>query len=227
MLRIALVEDNFRMAKLVVQGMNAAGIAVDAFSSAADCAAALSSQPYAAIVLDRGLPDGDGLEWLRVQRRRGCSIPCLMLTARDALHDRIDGLEAGADDYLTKPFSMAELVARTRALLRRPVPMVSLSPSWGGIVVDPQQGTLDFAGAVSPLSSTELQVLLCLIRAEGAVVRRGKLESAAWGAGEAVTPNALDVAIFRLRQKLIRVRAPVEIKARRSVGYALEERGPA
>ncbi|HYD81551.1 MAG TPA: response regulator transcription factor [Paucimonas sp.] len=221
MQRIALVEDHSRLAKLIAQGLNASGIAVDVFASAAVCAAALRDRDYAAIVLDRGLPDGDGLEWLRRQRLRGCSIPCLMLTARDALHDRVDGLEAGADDYLTKPFSMAELVARVRALLRRPAAMVPLAPSFDCITVDAAQGLLLCGEASLPLSGSELQVLLCLVRAGGSYSRRGKLESAAWGADEAVTPNALDVVIHRLRQKLVQVGATVQIKVRRGVGYAL------
>lgn len=222
MQRIALVEDHLRMAKLIARGLSEAGISVDIFGSASSCASALRSQQYAAIVLDRGLPDGDGLAWLHRQRAQGCNLPCLMLTARDALHDRIDGLEAGADDYLTKPFSMEELVARVRALLRRPAAMVSLSPTWSGISVDPQQALLHSNDACVSLSESEMQILLCLIRAEGAYLRRSKLESAAWGLEEAVTPNALDVVIYRIRQKLVEVRAPVQVKVRRGVGYALE-----
>ena len=116
--RILLVEDHERLARLVSTGLTAAGIATDLVGRIDTAWSALQQLPYGVLVLDRGLPDGDGLVLLQRLRGVGSRIPCLVLTARDALHDRIEGLEAGADDYLPKPFAMDEMVARVRALLR-------------------------------------------------------------------------------------------------------------
>ena len=122
MSRIALIEDHERLAALVRKALAGAGIEADTFGRVDSAWAALREAPYDALIVDRGLPDGDGLALVRRLREAGHLTPCLMLTARDALHDRIDGLESGADDYLAKPFPMEELVARVRALLRRPGP---------------------------------------------------------------------------------------------------------
>src|SRR5579883_10036 len=119
-MRLLIVEDEARIAELVRDGLARAGFAVDAASTAADAIAALEVGSYDAAILDLGLPDGDGLNVLAEARRSGNVIPFLLLTARDAVEDRVLGLNAGADDYLIKPFAMDELVARTKALLRRP-----------------------------------------------------------------------------------------------------------
>lgn len=224
MQRIILIEDNDRMAALVASGLRGAGISADIATTASEGAAALSLSSYSAIVLDRGLPDGDGLAWLGKQRRAGNTLPCLILTARDALHDRVDGLENGADDYLAKPFSMVELVARVRALLRRPPTLVSLDASLHGLQVDPVQSCVQYGSSKLRLSEAEAQVLLSLVRAEGAFLRRAKLEAAAWGLSVPITNNALDVVVYRLRTKLAKLGAPVELVVRRGVGYALAER---
>lgn len=212
------------MANLVTSGLRAAGIGADTASTASEGAAALRLSPYSAIVLDRGLPDEDGLAWLTRQRKAGNTLPCLILTARDALHDRIDGLESGADDYLSKPFSMAELVARVRALLRRPPQLVSLVASWQGLEVDPALHCLRYRGQVLQLSEAETQVLSCLVRAGGEFQRRAKLEAAAWGLSIPITNNALDVVVYRLRTKLSQLGAPLELLVRRGVGYALVQK---
>jgi DNA-binding response OmpR family regulator len=221
MQRIILIEDNERMAALVASGLRNAGISADIAATASEGAAALRLSTYSAIVLDRGLPDGDGLAWLGSQRRTGNTLPCLILTARDALHDRVDGLESGADDYLAKPFSMVELVARVRALLRRPAGLVSLVASWQGLQVDPAQSCAQYGAQIARLSEAETQVLLSLVRANGAFLRRSQLEAAAWGLSVATTTNALDVVVYRLRTKLARLGAPLELVVRRGVGYAL------
>jgi DNA-binding response OmpR family regulator len=144
-----------------------------------------------------------------------------MLTARDALHDRIDGLESGADDYLAKPFPMEELVARVRALLRRPAQLQSLAPAWGDLQVRPDAGCMQCGGESITLAPAELQIMLSLVRAGGQTVRRSALEASAWGLAEAVTPNALDVALHRLRKKLQAIGSTLHIVNTRGHGYAL------
>jgi len=221
--RIALIEDHDRMATLVCKALVAAGIEADVFGRVDVAWHALRRTPYAALVIDRGLPDGDGLELLRRLRSAGTRTACLMLTARDALHDRVDGLESGADDYLVKPFPMEELVARVRALLRRPAELLSLSPAYADICIHPENGTLTCGSEAVTLAPAELQIMLCLVRSGGQTVRRGALESAAWGLSEAVTPNALDVALHRLRKKLQAVSSTLQIANARGRGYALRE----
>jgi DNA-binding response OmpR family regulator len=223
--RIALVEDHERIAGLVCKALSGAGIEADVFGRFEHAWQGLALMPYAAVIIDRGLPDGDGLELLRRLRQKGVVTPCLILTARDAIHDRIAGLEAGADDYLPKPFSMEELVARVRALMRRPPQLQSLTPAFGGIEIAPQDGALRHGAESVSLAPAELQVMLCLVRAAGQTVRRTMLEGAGWGLGEAVTPNALDVALHRLRRKLLAIDAPVRIVNVRGHGYALQAGG--
>ncbi|WCM87023.1 response regulator transcription factor [Acidovorax sp. NCPPB 3576] len=222
--RIALVEDHERLADLIRQAMAGAGIAVDAFTGVESAWAALRDIPYGAVVIDRGLPDGDGLQLVRRLRARGQSVPCLMLTARDALHDRVDGLESGADDYLTKPFPMEELIARVRALLRRPTHLQALDPAYGDLRLDAGRGCLVCAGQTVALPPTEVQIMLCLLRKADQVVRRSELEAAAWGISEAVTPNALDVALHRLRRKISAVGSTVQIANIRTHGYSIREK---
>jgi DNA-binding response OmpR family regulator len=221
MSRIALVEDHERIAGLIVKAMAAAGIEVDVYDRIAHARLGVAQLPYAALIIDRGLPDGDGLDFLRQLRGQANLTPCLMLTARDAIHDRIAGLEAGADDYLPKPFSVEELVARTRALMRRPPLVQSLNPSYAGLEVLPQAGAMCCGADTVSLAPAELQLILSLVKAGGQTVRRSALELAAWGLGEAVTPNALDVALHRLRRKLTAIEAGLEIVNLRGHGYAL------
>nr|UOZ97027.1 Transcriptional regulatory protein BasR [Cupriavidus sp.] len=187
------------MRALVARELHSAGIAADAVGRISEAEVCLTQAHYAALILDRGLPDGDALPWLQRLRARQVLLPCLMLTARDALHDRVDGLEAGADDYLAKPFERDELIARVRALLRRQTAWVTNTPQWGGLVVDPVGARLSHGRSSVNLAPSELQLMITLVRAEGQVVRRTALEAAAWGLTEPVTPNALDVALHRLR----------------------------
>lgn len=223
MSRVLLVEDHERLARLISKGLADAGVAVDVVGSVGAAWAALQQVPYRALVLDRGLPGGDGLNLLKRLRGSGLGIPCLVLTARDALHDRVEGLEAGADDYLPKPFAMDEMVARVRALLRRPVAHRPLEPRHGDLLLQPEAGTLRCGDECVTLAAAELQMMLLLMENGGATVRRSALEAAAWGLGEAVTPNALDVALHRLRRKLQAVGSRLRIINARSLGYALRE----
>lgn len=219
--RIALVEDHARLAGLIERGLNEAGIAVDGFARMETAWLALAAQDYAVVIVDRGLPDGDGLGLVRRLRACDNQVPCLMLTSRDALRDRVDGLDAGADDYLPKPFAMEELLARVRALMRRPALMRELQPQFGGLQVLPEAGCMECGEERVSLASAELQIILCLVRAAGATVRHATLEAAAWGQGEAVTPNALEVALHRLRRKLAAIDCPLSIVNLRGHGFAL------
>lgn len=221
MSRIVLVEDHPRLAELVRRGLDAAGIGVDVFDSAVLAWRALSGGAYAAAVVDRVLPDGDGLELVRRLRRHGNGVPCLILTARDALRDRVDGLEAGADDYLPKPFAMEELVARVRALMRRPSTQRELQPRYLDLQVMPQDSCLRCGEQHIALATAELHILICLMRADGATVRHAALEAAAWGHSMAVTPNALEVALHRLRRKLAAVGSKLSIRNQRGLGFSL------
>jgi DNA-binding response OmpR family regulator len=223
MARIALVEDHERLGQLVCKALAQVGILVDSFTRIESAWPALRDGDYEVAVIDRGLPDGDGLDLVRRLRAAKQSTPCLMLTARDALHDRVDGLESGADDYLTKPFEMAELVARVRALTRRPAQRRDSIDRFGDIQVQPDGGMLVCGQEVITLAPAEMQIVLVLLRASGKTVRRSSLELAAWGLTEAVTPNALDVALHRLRRKLLAIGSAVRIHNTRGHGYALVE----
>ncbi|PWF24765.1 response regulator transcription factor [Corticimicrobacter populi] len=221
--RILLAEDHEQLARLIIKGLSSAGIAVDVVTRSESAWLAIQQVSYQALVLDRGLPDGDGLQLLQRLRQAGQSLPCLVLTARDALHDRVEGLESGADDYLPKPFAMAELVARVRALLRRPAHSLPLQPAYGDLLLSPESGTLQCGTDSVSLAPAEMQIMLALIHRQGCVVRRGAMEAAAWGLSEAVTPNALDVALHRLRRKLAAVGSDWQIVNVRGQGYALQK----
>jgi DNA-binding response OmpR family regulator len=219
--RVLIVEDHPRMAQAMAIALRAQGSACDTVPSLRQAAAFLETVRYDALILDLGLPDGDGLSLLAQLRALRQSTPCMIVTARDALGDRVSGLENGADDYLTKPFEMAELVARTKALMRRHQPWTPDEACFADLRVLPQASTLFVGSSSITLSPSELQVLLSLIRHSGQVVRRGSLESAAWGAFSEITPKALDVAILRLRGKLAALQSGVSIVNTKGVGYAL------
>ncbi len=223
MSRVLLIEDHERLAQLIRKGLATAGIAVDMVDRSSAAWAAIQQVPYQALIIDRGLPDGDGLALLRKLRNAGLGIPCLVLTARDALHDRVEGLDAGADDYLPKPFAMDEMVARVRALLRRPVERRPLDPSHGDLSLRPDAGVMCSGDESVTLAPTEMQIMLLLLGNPKEVVRRSALEAAGWGLSEAVTPNALDVALHRIRRKLIAIGSRQRIVNVRSLGYALRE----
>jgi DNA-binding response OmpR family regulator len=224
MSRIALIEDHPRLAQIICKALGRVGMAADVFPRLEAAWPEVRDGQYQVIVVDRGLPDGDGLDLVRRLRAAHSSIPCLMLTARDALHDRIDGLESGADDYLAKPFEMDEFVARIRALLRRPPISAPAAFTYGDMRLLPEQGHMACGDELVTLPSAEMQIMLNLVRSGGKTVRRTSLELAAWGLAEAVTPNALDVALHRLRKKLQAIGSQVHIVNSRGLGYALAEK---
>lgn len=223
MSRVLLIEDHERLALLMRKGLESAGIAVDVLDRIDLAWAAIQQMAYQALILDRGLPDGDGLTLLRRLREAGQGLPCLVLTARDALHDRVEGLDAGADDYLPKPFAMDEMVARVRALLRRPVEHRPLDPTHGDLTLRTAAGTMCCGDDTVSLAPAEMQIMLLLMRRHEEVVRRSAMEAGAWGLSEAVTPNALDVALHRIRRKLLAIGSRQRIVNVRGQGYALRE----
>jgi len=222
MSRIAIIEDHERLAEIVCLALAAAGIESDLFRTISEAAYGVSRADYAVLIVDRGLPDGDGLSFVRTLRATGQMTPCLMLSARDALHDRVDGLESGADDYVTKPFAMSELVARVRTLMRRRPLLTTLVQSFADITVDPVERSIRRGAESVQLSAAELQIAQCLIEAAGQTVRHSALEHAAWGLGEAVTPNALEVTLHRLRKKLTAIGATTRLVNLRGAGFALQ-----
>ena len=175
-----------------------------------------------AIVLDIGLPDVSGLEVARQLRSSGTTTPILMLTARDSVRDRVDGLDAGADDYLTKPFAYQELAARLRALARRsgPAPRTASQLVAGPIVLDETRRSVEVDGAPVDLSAREFTVLECLLRHAGQVLSRDQLLDHAWPMGVAVTLNSVDAYVSFLRRKL-GAQAGARIQTVRGMGYRI------
>ena len=222
-MRILLVEDEARMSKLVSRALARAGFVVDAFGTCADGREALSFGNYDAAILDLGLPDGDGLTLLAEARTGGHSIPILVLTARDAVEDRVCGLDAGADDYLVKPFAMRELIARTKALLRRPGGALGTLLTAGNISFDTIGRDVRVAGAAIALPRQELAVLEHLMRRHGRVVPKTLLEDKLYGIDDELESNAIPVHVHHLRRRLRDAGAAVQIHTVRGVGYLLAE----
>jgi len=219
--RVALVEDHPRMADLVAAAMVRAGIAVDTYSTCATARHWLPRVPYGAAIVDRGLPDGDGLALLSGLRRADWRVPCLVLTARDAINDRVDGLEQGADDYLPKPFAMDELLARVRALLRRRPTATPLVFEVGDLRIDAVAATVHARDVPLAVSATEFRLLLALAEAANAPCTPTRLIDAAYGPFAETTRNGLDVALHRLRRKLQAAGVRASIVNHRGIGHAL------
>ena len=224
-MRILLIEDNDRLAQLVTTGLHKAGFAVDSFLTGAEGAAAIAATRYDAVTLDLGLPDMDGLELLRQLRGRGDQTPVLILTARDGVDDRVGGLNSGADDYLLKPFAMEELVARLRALLRRPGGALGVTLSMGNLALDTVAREVTVNGAVVNLSRRETEVLEHLLRRAGRVVPKAVIEESLYGFAEEVTANSVEALVSRLRKRLLAVSADLAIHTMRGIGYLLMEGG--
>lgn len=201
-MRILVVEDDEGIADGLAATLRGAGYAVDICSTLSGAWSALHVESFDMVLLDLGLPDGDGLDWLRRLRQEGRMLPVLIMTARDALPDRIAGLDEGADDYLIKPFDPGELLARMRVALRRSEGRASPVLRHGDLEVDPAAHTVRRAGEPVPLRAKEFALLLALLRASGQVLSRQRLEEALYGFDDALESNALEVHIHHLRRKL-------------------------
>jgi two-component system response regulator QseB len=201
-MRILIVEDDAGIASGLAATLKSAGYAVDICDTLACASAALRTEAFDMALLDLGLPDGDGIDWLRKLRQEGRTLPVLIMTARDALTDRVSGLDEGADDYLVKPFAPEELLARMRVALRRSEGRASPLLQHGDLVVNPAAHTVHRNGTLVPLRAKEFALLLALLRASGKVLSRQRLEEALYGFDDALESNALEVHIHHLRRKL-------------------------
>ena len=222
-MRVLIVEDNTELVYLIVKGLAHSGLSADSIGTVGDALHVVSTMKYAAIVLDLGLPDDDGLALLRDMRRRGDSTPVLVLTARDGVMDRVTGLREGADDYLAKPFAMEELVARLQALLRRPGNLLGRLLTFGNVSLDTDGRQVFVAGAPRPFPARETAVLEILLRRGGNVAPKRLFEDHLFGLSGDVGSNAVEVYVHRLRKMLSDAGATVRIHTVRGVGYLMAE----
>jgi len=224
-MRVLVVEDNEELAHLLASGLQSAGFDVDLLASLSEASAVLATARYAVLILDLGLPDGDGLSIVRALRRRDDPIPILILTARGGIHDKIVGLSDGADDYLVKPFAFQELVARLHALLRRPGHLLGRSLRIANVVLDTESRQILIDDKPQFLSARETSVLELLMRRAGNVVPKKLVEDQIFGVSGDVGSNAVEVYVHRLRKALADRGAKVKIQTIRGVGYVILEGG--
>jgi two-component system OmpR family response regulator len=216
---VIVLEDDAELRSLVTRALREEGFDVTAAATAAELLSRLGDLTPDALIVDIGLPDADGRDVVQAIRAQGVGAPVLFLTARDALPDRLSGFAAGGDDYVTKPFAFAELVARLRALIRRG--SADLAIETGGLRLDPRTHGVSRGERTIDLTPTEFRLLACLGGAPGHVVRRRTLVRAGWPHGAIVHDNTLDVYIARIRRKLERLEGAPEIATVHGVGYSL------
>lgn len=218
-MRLLIVEDDAALARGILKVFRNEGLAVDHVSLGQDALEVVRLEPYSAVILDLGLPDMDGLTVLKQMRQAHVTVPILILTARDATSDRVQGLDQGADDYLSKPFAIQELEARVRALIRRgqgnPEPVITSGP----LRLDRTTGAAYVGGQLLDLTRRERAVLEALMVKVGDVVPKTRLAADVFGYDDPVGPNALEVYIARLRRKLDH--SGLEIVTVRGLGYLL------
>jgi DNA-binding response OmpR family regulator len=222
-MRLLVVEDNEQLADLVTKGLQAAGYETDVLSTLEEASAVLRTTFYAGLILDLGLPDGDGLALLREIRHLGNPIPVIVLTARGGLHDRVQGLRSGADDYLVKPFALEELIARLEAQLRRPGHLLGSSLRIANLEFDTQNRQASIDDQPQLLSARETAVLELLMRSKGRVVSKKQVEDHIFGHSGEVASNAIEVYVHRLRKQLSERGARVQVHTIRGVGYLIAE----
>jgi two-component system response regulator TctD len=218
--RILLIEDDQALARGVLALMRDSNFAVDHVENGEAALELEHQEPYSLVILDLGLPDMSGIDVLKALRRRGSKTPVLILTARDALEQRVQGLDSGADDYLLKPFAPAELEARVRALVRRgqgdPSPVIQV----GNLTLDRSTGEVRVDGDLADLRRRELAVLTSLVSRAGKVVSKERLAAEVFAFDDVVAPNALELYVGRLRKKL-QPNGP-QIRTLRGLGYLIE-----
>ena len=222
-MRVLLVEDDPSLGTVLQRAISEEGHAVDLERTLTGARRAVAINSYHLIVLDLGLPDGDGLALCREVRAAGLPARVLVLTARDATGDKVRGLDAGADDYLTKPFDFSELAARTRALLRRPEAARAPLLTALDIELDPAAHTVRRNGVMVPLTAREFALLHYLMDRQGEVIGRGDLLEAVWDMHYDGLSNVVDVHVANLRRKLELPGRPAPIETVRGVGYRIGE----
>lgn len=226
-MRLLIVEDNAELADIVALRLADVRLASDRTASVEEAQLLIEAGDYGAMVLDLGLPDGDGIDLLRWLRGTGRDLPVLVMTARSAVADRVAGLRAGADDYLGKPFSSDELIARVEALLRRATGAGAAPWTCGRMTFDRHTRSVLIDGRALPLPPREAQLIDLLLRHRDRVVRRTQIEALFFGLGEDFSSNAIEVGVHRLRRRLDEADAGVEIVTVRGLGYLLRQRAAA
>lgn len=221
-MKCLIIEDHQPLCFLLSKRLSEYGFAVDIAHTAQEALAMVSNGQYDCMTLDLGLPDIDGIDLLKNLRNKlGYINPCLILSARDALQSRVDGLDAGADDYLIKPFEFEELYARLRALLRRPREIKDENVSVGNMTLSPISGTVTVAGTSVQLARREYLLLFELAKKVGWVVIKNQLEDRLYGFNEESSLNAVEAVVSRVRRKLKLAGAQCQIKTVRGLGYKL------
>ncbi|MCP1660111.1 response regulator [Neisseria perflava] len=218
-MRILLIEDDPHIGDGIASGLKKLGMAADWFSDGLEGQAALTAAPYDAVVLDFGLPGMDGMDILRHWRKQGLETPVLVLTARDALPDRLAGLNGGADDYLCKPFALEEVAARLNALVRRTQGRADSSISYGALVLDTAAQTATLHGRPLDLTAKEWRLLEMLVSQPKHIISRAQIEDKLYGWEQEVESNAVEVHIHHLRKKI----GSGVIQTKRGLGYQLGE----
>jgi DNA-binding response OmpR family regulator len=223
-MRLLLIEDNQRLADYLSAALRNGGFAVDHVSTTADAEGALATTRYDTLLLDLGLPDKDGLIWLGDQRRSQMTRPVLVLTARDSVEDLVAGLNQGADDYLRKPFDVDELIARVRALLRRPGEALGVNLTVGNVTLDTSAREVIIDGLPVEFGRREIDGLEILMRRAGRVVPKSAIEEAIYSFGEDLSSNAIEVLVHRIRRRMHEAGADMYIHTLRGVGYVLSDK---
>jgi two-component system OmpR family response regulator len=224
-MRVLVVEDDVKMAAAIRRGLRFEGVVVDLATGGEEAIRRIGATEYDAVLLDVMLPDIDGFETCRRLRRQGVWVPILMLTARDAVEDRVRGLDTGADDYLTKPFSLAELLARLRALARRGPVERPVVLEVGDLRLDPASHEVWRGDERIELSAREFALLEAFMRRPGRVLTQLQLLEAAWDLGYEQRSNVVEVYVRYLREKIDRPFGVASIETVRGVGYRLRKDG--
>jgi two-component system, OmpR family, response regulator QseB len=220
-MRLLIAEDNTRLGSYIRAALSERGFTADHVETAGDAEAALSGIDYEALILDLGLPDADGMTLLKKMRRNLDMRPVLILTARDSTEMLVNGLNGGADDYLCKPFEMDELVARIRALLRRPGSRKSVVMAEANVQLDTAEREVRIDDKIVEVPRREYYALEVLMRRAGSVVSKKSMEDLLYSFGEEIASNAVEVLVHRLRKRLMDHGAKAAIHTIRGVGYML------
>lgn len=223
-MRLLLIEDNLRLADYLSTALRNGGFAVDHVSTTADAEGALATTRYDTLLLDLGLPDKDGLIWLGDQRRCQMTRPVLVITARDSVEELVAGFNQGADDYLRKPFDLDELIARVRALLRRPGEALGVQLTVGNVTLDTSGREVIIDGVPVEFGRREIDGLELLMRRAGRVVPKSAIEEAIYAFGEDLSSNAIEVLVHRIRRRMQEAGADMYIHTLRGVGYVLSDK---